>query len=80
MHQHMPKVEQWDRSTVGSEQYRKPRTATVHFHTVKPIKTVDLLSDATFDNSDPSSVKVDVPCGLFRFIDVELDQPLEASR
>lgn len=58
----------------------KARIATVQFHTVKPIKIVDLLSDAVFSTSDPSSVKIDVPCGLFRFIDIELGQPLKGGK
>lgn len=57
----------------------KPRTATVHFHTVRPIRIVDLLSGATFETSNPSSVRIDVPCGLFRFIDIGLDQPLRGD-
>ena len=57
----------------------KPRTATVHFHTVEPIRMLDLLSDTTFDTSNPSSVKIDMPCGLFRFIDIELNRPLEVK-
>jgi len=58
----------------------KSRTATVRYHTVQPIKMVDLLSDTHWDISDPSSVRVDVPCGLFRFLDIELDQPLAPGR
>ena len=50
------------------------RTATVTFHTVKPRKIIDLLSGETVRAS--KSVKVNIPCGLFRFIDIELEKPL----
>ena len=58
--------------------YIDPRqqTARVQFHTVKPKKIVDLLSGATVSVADPSHVEIDVPCGLFRFLDVELEKPL----
>ena len=39
-------------------------------HTASPVKMTDLLDGKTFNVSDPSMVEVDVPCGLFRFIDV----------
>jgi hypothetical protein len=58
----------------------KDRTATVSFHTVSPIKMVDLLFGDRFDISDPSSVDITVPCGLFRFIDIELKEPLQSGR
>ncbi len=54
----------------------KARTATVTFHTVDPASMVDLLDETRFDLTDPSSVKVHVPCGMFRFIDIELKEPL----
>jgi len=53
------------------------RTATVRFHTVKPKGMRDVLSGETLDISGQSSVKLPVPCGLFRFIDIELSKPLE---
>ena len=57
------------------------RTATVSFHTVQPARMTDLLDGETsFDVTDPSWVNIDVPCGLFRFIDIELKEPLERDR
>lgn len=56
------------------------RTATVYFHTVKPVKMVDVLTGNSSDAADRSSINVDVPCGLFRFLDIELDQVLGANR
>lgn len=52
------------------------KIATVAFHTVKPKRVVDLLSNDTIEVSDAQAVKVTVPCGLFRFIDIELQRPL----
>ena len=54
------------------------RTAKVCFHTVEPKKMADLLDGEVFSVSDPSAVNVDVPCGMFRFIDIELKQPFGA--
>lgn len=54
----------------------KDRTAKVSFHTVKPVKMTDVLGGDSIDVSDPISVAVEVPLGLFRFIDIELDKPL----
>jgi len=56
------------------------RTATVHFHTVKPVRMTDVLTGNSIDITDPSSVNVDIPCGLFRFLDIEVDQALGADR
>ena len=56
----------------------KARTAAVHFHTVRPVRMIDVLSNAVLDTSARSSVNVEVPCGLFRFMDIELERPLKA--
>ncbi len=50
----------------------KSSTAMVHFHIANPAKMTDVLFGTQFDVSDPSSVPVSVPCGMFRFIDIEL--------
>lgn len=39
---------------------------------------VDLLSGETFDAGDASSVDVDIPRGMFRFLDIELMKSFEA--
>ena len=52
------------------------KTAVITFHTVTPLKMTDLLDNTTFDVTKPISVKIDVPCGLFRFIDIELKNVL----
>ncbi|MFY0601277.1 MAG: PQQ-like beta-propeller repeat protein [Cyclobacteriaceae bacterium] len=52
------------------------REAIITFHTSTPVKLTDLLSGETFDISDPTEVKVKIPCGGFRFIDVEIRDEL----
>ena len=54
----------------------KARSATARFHTIQPVKMVDLLDGTEFDTTDPSSINVAVPCGMFRFIDIELKDTL----
>lgn len=49
---------------------------TVTFHTVKPVKMTDLLSGETFNLKNPKAVKITIPCGLYRFIDIELSEAL----
>lgn len=58
----------------------KARTATVHFHTAKPLRMVDLLDHTRFNISNPSAVKINVPSGMFRFIDVETEEPITSVR
>ena len=52
------------------------RTATVTFHTVRPVKVVAILSKQAFHATDVSSVKIDIPCGMVRFINIELKDRL----
>jgi len=58
----------------------KSRTAIVKFHTVKPLKMFDLLDKKSFNITDPSAVKIDVPCGMFRFIDIETEELITPVR
>lgn len=53
------------------------RVATVRFHAVNPVAMTDLLDGTRFHPSDPSGVRVEIPCGGFRFIEIELDEPLD---
>lgn len=66
------------RLTLVDSGYINPdiRTATVTFHTVQPVKISDVLNNNTIPITDPESVTIDVPCGLFRFIDIELTEAL----
>ncbi|CAA6692397.1 MULTISPECIES: hypothetical protein [unclassified Lentimonas] len=52
------------------------RVATITFNTVAPVKMTNLLDGTAYDVSDKSTIEVDVPCGLFRFIDIELNKAL----
>ncbi|MDZ8120500.1 hypothetical protein [Pontiella agarivorans] len=52
------------------------KTAVVHIQGLEIAKMTDLLSGEIFDPADSSTVKIDIPVGMFRFIDVELKKPL----
>ena len=52
------------------------KEVTVSFNTMTPIKVMDVLDGEVFDLINPDEVTVAVPCGMFRFIDIELGQPL----
>lgn len=51
------------------------RTATVTFNTVVPVKMHDILNKEEFEISGGKTT-VQIPCGMFRFIDIELRTPL----
>jgi lambda-carrageenase len=51
------------------------RAAKVTFHTVKPVAITDLLDGSSY-KATGDSVEIDVPLGLFRFIDIELKEAL----
>jgi hypothetical protein len=65
------------RLTVIDGGYINPdeRVAEVKFHTATPVKMVDLINGESF-NFSGSSAAVEIPCGMFRFIDIELSEPL----
>lgn len=52
------------------------RTALVKFNNVTPVKVLDMLNREEFDTSK-GIAKVAIPCGMFRFIDIELRAPLK---
>jgi hypothetical protein len=66
------------RLTLVDNGYLNPddRIVRVRFHTVTPLSMTDILDGSSFDVSDKANVKVDIPCGLFRFIDIELNAGL----
>ncbi|MCM2373565.1 hypothetical protein [Aporhodopirellula aestuarii] len=70
------------RLTLIDSGYLNPqnRKAVVHFHTAQPVAMTDVLFGTRFDVSDPTAVEVSVPLGMFRFIDIELKQPLTTNR
>lgn len=51
------------------------RTAHVSFHSIKPVTMTDILNGESFDCTG-STIIVDIPCGMFRFLDIELEEPL----
>jgi hypothetical protein len=55
------------------------RTARVTCHTVKPVAITDLLDGTTYQVTD-GSAEIDVPLGLFRFLDIELTAPLQPGQ
>ncbi|WP_152286251.1 PQQ-binding-like beta-propeller repeat protein [Flavicella marina] len=56
----------------------KERVAKVQFHTIKPIQIKDILSEEKFkfNAKEESSIEITIPAGMFRFIDVELEEVL----
>lgn len=48
----------------------------VQFNTVNPVKVTDVLSGKCFIPDASGSIEVEIPCGLFRFIDIELSVAL----
>lgn len=63
------------RLTLVDSGYINPelRTATVSFHTVKPLVIRDVLSGEKFDCKNKTHINIEVPLGLFRFIDIEFE-------
>lgn len=66
------------RLTLIDSGYLNPssKQAIIHFNTVKPTKIVDILTKETFAVNN-ATTKVTVPLGLFRFIDVQLNNELK---
>ncbi|RMF87221.1 MAG: hypothetical protein D6741_20820, partial [Planctomycetota bacterium] len=65
------------RLTVIDGGYLNPndRQARVTFHAVTPVEVRDLVSGETISTTE-RTVTIDVPCGLFRFFDVTIREPL----
>ena len=53
------------------------KEVTVRLNVPNPKSMTDILDGKSFDLSDPTAVTVDVPSGMFRFIDIELSEPIE---
>ena len=66
------------RLTIVDNGYINPndRIATVKFNTVKPKKVVDILNGENFANN-LEEININIPCGMFRFIDIELEKPFQ---
>ncbi|MGJ8642120.1 MAG: hypothetical protein ACSHX9_01825 [Luteolibacter sp.] len=52
-------------------------TATVHFHSVTPVKVTDVLTGKEIGQVKGGVLDVEIPLGLFRFLDVELSEELK---
>ncbi|VGO18532.1 Lambda-carrageenase [Pontiella sulfatireligans] len=53
------------------------QTVTIHFNSVTPRKITDVLNKLRVSvNNATATATVDVPCGLFRFLDIELMEML----
>ena len=65
------------RLTIIDGGYLNPndRIAKVTFNTINPTKVTDILDGKSFD-ANATTIEVDIPCGTFRFIDVELPSAL----
>ncbi len=48
----------------------------VHFNTVKPVKVRDVLDGKCYEVKNGECI-IDIPCGMFRFIDIEIAEPLK---
>ena len=55
------------------------KSVSVNFHSIQPIVMTDLLSGETFDVSNGAPITVDIPCGLFRFLDIELEEKIQVA-
>ncbi|MEQ9289107.1 MAG: hypothetical protein RIG77_19435 [Cyclobacteriaceae bacterium] len=66
------------RLTIIDGGYLNPndRKATVHFHTVSPVSVRDVLDNKNFPVVNKAT-SIDIPCGLFRFLDITLDKQLD---
>ena len=66
------------RLTLVDSGYINPseKDVIVNFHTAKPHKMTDLLNGEQFDVKNNKQIKISIPCGSFRFIDIELSAPL----
>lgn len=52
------------------------RKAIITFNTVTPVAMKDILDGKEFNIANPKNVLIDVPTGLFRFIDIKIKERL----
>ncbi len=66
------------RLTIIDGGYLNPgdKKATIKFNTTTPLNMKDIIDGKKFDISNPNHVIVDIPTGLFRFIDIKINKPL----
>lgn len=56
----------------------KKRNATITFHTVTPVAITDLLTKESW-TANGNTLKIEVPCGLFRFLDIKISEPIPTN-
>ncbi|NJB83562.1 outer membrane protein assembly factor BamB family protein [Wenyingzhuangia aestuarii] len=54
----------------------KDRTAVVKFQKANPTSMQDILDHTSYNLANKDAVTVEIPCGGFRFIDIQLSSPL----
>ncbi|WP_282135251.1 hypothetical protein [Seonamhaeicola maritimus] len=66
------------RLTLIENGYINPTNATaiIKLNTIKPLKVTDILSEEEFRSDSNSEIKIGIPVGGFRFIDIELSQKM----
>lgn len=52
------------------------KTAAITFNTVTPVAITDVLANRSIAIENKKAAQVHIPCGLFRFIDVEIKEAL----
>ena len=67
------------RLTIVENGYINPNaaTATVKINNIQVVKIKDILNKEEFKANANSEIKIEIPLGGFRFIDIELSQPLK---
>ncbi len=53
------------------------KTAVVTFNTVTPVAVTDILADECIAVGNGRTARIPVPCGMFRFIDIEIKEGLQ---
>ncbi|MEM0965836.1 MAG: hypothetical protein AAGJ81_06790 [Verrucomicrobiota bacterium] len=68
------------RLTLIDSGYLNPdeRIAEVQFHTINPVAIRDVISGERFPLSDSNRAFIDIPIGLFRFIEIEFEGDLSS--
>ncbi|WP_111708894.1 PQQ-binding-like beta-propeller repeat protein [Lutibacter citreus] len=67
------------RLTIVDNGYLNPndRKAVVTFNTINSKNVVDILNGENFETNKTKQITINIPCGMFKFIDIELEKPLQ---
>lgn len=55
------------------------KSVKVHFNSIEPLNMKDLLTGENIELENQNSVDLEIPCGMFRFLDVELSSTLSLA-